>query len=270
MALQVSEFCRDFIASWEGYSEKAYLCPAGVLTIGYGHTQGVRPGDRISPDHAKNLLASDLVTFGMQVGGNIGNAHTDQQEFDAMVSLAFNIGVGGFAGSTVLRLHKKGDKAGAARAFRMWNKAKIDGVLQPVLGLTRRRAAEEGLYLTPDEVAVSLPKPSLQVAADEMPQKVEPPKKAISSKTVLTTAGGAILTTGGVATNAPAALDAIEKASATISQAHSAWSGIEAAIGPLLQSRALPFILGALALGAIVYVLWRYGRKLWTGEAVSS
>ena len=253
--MRVSDYCRDFVASWEGYSGAAYLCPSGVWTIGYGHTHGVQAGDRIGAQAAKDLLAADLVSYGAQAGMSIGAANTDQQEFDAMVSLAFDVGVDGFRGSSVCRLHRKGDKDGVARAFALWNKAVIGGVLQPVLGLTRRRAAEANLYLTPDEVP--MPAPMLQVAPDEMPQKVAPPPAVASSKSVI--AGGATVVAG--AGSVASQIDQVTPVVDSI-----------ATVGASLQSVLALVALGLsiVALAAGGFMLWRYIQKLTAGQAVST
>lgn len=270
MPLQVDKQCRDFVASWEGFSAEAYLCPAGVWTIGFGHTQGVQPGDRVTLVQAGNMLAADLVAYGVQVGAAIGNADTDQQEFNSMVSLAFNVGVAGFRGSTVLRLHKKGDKAGAARAFAMWNKATINGVLQPVLGLTRRRAAETALYLTPDEAVDRNAKYVDQVAADEMPQKVAPDKTAASSKTIITGAVGTVAAAGAVADQVQSGIDAAQQASYAAANAVDTFGAIKAAAGSFFDGRGLVIALTLVALGCIVFVVGRYWLKKRAGETVST
>lgn len=132
----------DIIREFEGLRLKAYVCPAGVLTIGYGSTGShVKPGMVITEAQADELLRSDLRRFEDAVATAAPKA-TDNQ-FSAMVSLAFNIGVAAFTRpSTVLRRHLAGDHAGAADAFAMWNKA--GGKVLP--GLVRRRAAEAALY----------------------------------------------------------------------------------------------------------------------------
>lgn len=129
------------IKSFEGCRLTAYRCPAGVWTIGYGSTGAhVREGMTISPERAEALLRGDLARFEAAVAKAVPAA--TQNQFDAMVSLAFNIGVAAFAKSTVARKAKAGDHAGAAAAFSLWNKA--GGKVLP--GLTRRRAAEAELY----------------------------------------------------------------------------------------------------------------------------
>jgi len=76
--------------------------------------------------------------------------HAEPNQLGALVSLAYNIGLEALAGSTVLRRHNAGDHEAAARAFALWNKARVKGQLQVLPGLTARRAAEAALYLTPE------------------------------------------------------------------------------------------------------------------------
>jgi len=132
------------IKASEGLRLKTYLCPANVLTIGYGSTGShVKPGMVITEAQAEELLRSDLRRFEDAVAKAAPNA-TDNQ-FAAMVSLAFNIGIGAFTKpSTVLRKHKAGDHVGAAEGFKLWNKG--GGRVLP--GLVKRRAVEAQLYRT--------------------------------------------------------------------------------------------------------------------------
>lgn len=128
---------------FEGLRLKAYVCPAGVWTIGYGSTGShVKPGMVITEDEAEDLKRRDLVRFERAVQQNAGRC--SQNEFDAMVCLAFNIGIGGFLRSSVLRHHKSGNKQKAANAFLLWNK----GGGRVLRGLVRRREAERALYLS--------------------------------------------------------------------------------------------------------------------------
>jgi lysozyme len=138
------------IKGFEGLRLQAYRCPAGVWTIGYGHTKGVSDGDIITESQAGHLLGADMESAETTV--EVRASYATDNQFAAMVALAFNIGNGAFRSSTVLREHIASNHAKAADAFLMWNKAKIDGVLQPVAGLTRRRKAERDLYLTPEVV----------------------------------------------------------------------------------------------------------------------
>lgn len=133
----------NIIKQSEGLELKAYRCPANILTIGYGSTgPHVKEGMVITEAQAEELLRSDLRRFEDAVDRAAPDA-TDNQ-FSAMVSLAFNIGEGAFIGSSVLRKHKAGDRVGAAESFKLWNKG--GGRVLP--GLVKRRAAEAQLYRT--------------------------------------------------------------------------------------------------------------------------
>jgi lysozyme len=129
------------VKEFEGLRLKAYLCPARVLTIGYGSTgPHVTPGLVITEAQADALLQKDLDRFEDAVAKAAPNA--TQNQFDAMVALAFNIGIGAFLKSTVLRKHLDGNHRAAAEAFGMWVNA--GGRVLP--GLQRRRAREADLY----------------------------------------------------------------------------------------------------------------------------
>lgn len=144
------------IREFEGYakarpdgSAEAYPDPGSggdPWTIGFGSTgPDVRPGTVWTRAQAEARLEADVREFAGGVVRLIGSAPTTQNEFDACVSLAYNIGLGAFGKSTLLRKHKSGDKAGAAGEFLKWNRAA--GRIMP--GLSRRRAAESALYRGP-------------------------------------------------------------------------------------------------------------------------
>jgi lysozyme len=137
------------IKGFEGLRLDAYQDVAGIWTIGYGHTGGVTPGMTFTQAQADDALRQDLQSAEAAVEHDVGSAKTTDNQFAAMVSLCYNIGSGNFAVSSVLRKHREGDSQGAADAFLLWNKSTVDGVLQAVPGLTRRREAERALYLTP-------------------------------------------------------------------------------------------------------------------------
>ena len=127
------------IKEFEGLRLSAYPDPATggePWTIGFGRTKGVRKGMRITKEKADEFLAEDIREFERHV------PHGKQREFDAMVSLCFNIGPGNFRRSSVRRHHVAGEHELAATAFLSWNKAA--GKVMP--GLVRRRLAEAKLY----------------------------------------------------------------------------------------------------------------------------
>lgn len=148
---RVSKTGVDLIKSFEGLRLNAYDDGTGVLTIGYGSTNGVQWGDAITEDEADRLLKEDLDRFERCVETAV-EAPLTQNQFDALVSLAFNIGCGAFRRSTLLRRLNRGGYLAAANQFPRWSRAG-GRVLQ---GLVRRRAAERALFLgelAPEEAA---------------------------------------------------------------------------------------------------------------------
>ena len=131
----------DIIKHHEGLVLHAYLCPAGVPTIGYGHTGGVSMGDVITEKKADELLKKDLRSAEYAVNKYV-NVDLNQNQFDALVSFVFNLGAGNFKSSTLLRKLNFSDYDGAASEFKRWNKA--GG--RVLAGLTKRRLAEEKLF----------------------------------------------------------------------------------------------------------------------------
>ncbi len=132
------------IKAFEGLRLDAYRCPAGVATIGYGSTgPHVRMGMTITPGEAERLLEKDIARFEAGVTAMLTGVPTSEDEFSAMVSLAFNVGLGNFATSTLLKRHKMGNRVGAANAFLSW----VFANKQKLAGLVRRREAERALYL---------------------------------------------------------------------------------------------------------------------------
>ncbi|RHJ74417.1 lysozyme [Parabacteroides sp. AM08-6] len=129
--------------SFESLRLEAYRCPAGVWTIGYGHTAGVRRGDVIDEQRAEYLLAEDLKKFEDVV--NRECPHVNQNQFDALVSFTFNVGSGNFQKSTLLKCVKANpDNVNIRYEFSRWNKSK--GMV--LAGLIRRRKAEADLYFS--------------------------------------------------------------------------------------------------------------------------
>lgn len=134
---------KDLIKSFEGLRLKAYPDPAtGGMpwTIGYGHTIGVKPGDIITEAQADTFLDSDLARFERAVNNLCPT--TTQNQFDALVSFAFNLGAANLEESTLRKKHNAGDFSGAKAEFAKWNRA----AGKEMAGLTRRRAAEAQLY----------------------------------------------------------------------------------------------------------------------------
>ena len=132
----------ELIKHFEGYRGEAYLCPARVWTIGWGTTLGVRRGQKTTPEEAEGFLKRDLEKFEQQVAQLIEVPLTSNQ-FSALVSFAYNCGAIALKSSTLLKKLNASDYLGAAEEFLRWNK--VNG--KPVAGLTRRRVAEQSLFL---------------------------------------------------------------------------------------------------------------------------
>jgi len=170
------------IAESETLRLRAYRCPAGVPTIGWGETHGVRMGNSCTQQQADQWLLESLTTLAGDVRAACTTAPS-ANELGALCSLAYNIGIEALRSSTALRLHNRGDHQAASRAICLWDKARVDGVLTALPGLTARRAREQALYLTPDEAS-----------AAPMPQAVAAESSMAASPIVQ---GGAATTVGG-------------------------------------------------------------------------
>ena len=135
--MKASEQLIEKLKEFEGLRRVAYRCPAGVWTIGYGHTAGVRRGMTIDEREADGLLREDLKMVEAAVNG-LGVC-AKQCEFDALVSFAFNLGVHALKGSTLLKCIERGDgKRDIQRQFRRW--VYSDGKV--LAGLVKRREWE--------------------------------------------------------------------------------------------------------------------------------
>lgn len=151
MKLTTSEKGKKLIKTFESKRLKAYQDAVGVWTIGYGHTKDVKQGMVITDEQADAFLASDLIYFENGVNKLINelNCIVTQNQFDALISFAFNLGLGSLRKSTLTRklyVMQQNDKASViavANEFPRWNKA--GGKV--LAGLVRRRAAEQALFL---------------------------------------------------------------------------------------------------------------------------
>ena len=133
------------IKEFEGLRLKAYLCPGGVWTIGYGHTAGVKSGMVISEAQAEEYLKADLILFERYLNG-LGLA-LNQNQFDALISFIYNVGTGNFSSSTLLcKVRVNPQDNSIMDEFLRWVYSK--GRVLP--GLQRRRLAEMKLYFSND------------------------------------------------------------------------------------------------------------------------
>ncbi len=140
------------ITMLEGTELTAYKDVADIWTIGsgtivYPNGKPVKQGDKCTNDQAKAYLAHDLITFENTVNTAV-KVSLSQNQFDALVSLVYNIGAAAFTGSTLLKKLNGADYTAAADQFLVWNKATVKGKKVEVPGLTNRRKSERQLFLT--------------------------------------------------------------------------------------------------------------------------
>ena len=133
----------ELIKQFEGLRLEAYLCPAGIWTIGYGHTSGVSPNSFITIQEADEYLHRDVATIEMQL--NKLNLSLRQCQWDAIVSFVFNVGIGNFKASTLLaKIRINPDDNSIIDEFLRWVYA--NGKVMK--GLQKRRLAEMKLYFS--------------------------------------------------------------------------------------------------------------------------
>ena len=145
--MKMSDDGLALIREFEGFRGQAYHCPAGVWTIGFGHTSragppAVGPGSKMSHAEASKVLAADAEVFAQGVRESLRREITDAQ-FSALVSFAYNVGIGAFRSSSVLRAVNAGDFEAVPRRMGMW----VKGGGRVLPGLVRRRAAEAALFM---------------------------------------------------------------------------------------------------------------------------
>ena len=144
--MKPSERGLALIRQFEGLRLPAYRCAAGVLTIGWGTTKGVKMGQTITRDEADRLLLEDAQRFADHVKALV-KVPLNQNQTDALVSFVYNVGPAAFGKSTMLKLINQGLLEDAANQFVRWNRAGD----QVLAGLTRRRMAERDLFLRADK-----------------------------------------------------------------------------------------------------------------------
>jgi len=140
---RMSDRALEMLKQFEGLRLRAYRDSAGVWTIGYGHTKTAYPGMVITRAEAERLLRQDLVRFEKAVRDSVRVPLT-QNQFDALVSFSFNVGVGAFRKSTLLKRLNKKDYAGAKQEFRRW----VYAGGRRLQGLVNRRNQEAHLFLS--------------------------------------------------------------------------------------------------------------------------
>lgn len=150
--MQPDKDCIDFIKNKEGLELHAYQDIAGIWTIGYGtirYEDGspVKEGQSVTRERADQLLAGEVMLKSTKVNAAVQGIHLNQHQYNALVSFAYNVGIGALLSSTLLKLIKANPADPAIRdAFLMWDKAHVDGQLVEVEGMRKRRVEEGEMY----------------------------------------------------------------------------------------------------------------------------
>lgn len=142
--MKTSENGKNLIINFEGLRLDAYKCSSGVLTIGYGHTVGVKNNDKITLDIAELFLNNDIKNC-ENVLNKLCKVSLTQNQYDACISFIFNVGAKFFETSTLLKLLNLKKYNEASNQFERWI---YDSQKRPLEGLKRRRKAEKELFLT--------------------------------------------------------------------------------------------------------------------------
>jgi len=173
----INENTIELIRRFEGLRLKAYRDAVGVWTIGYGHTSRagppkVRPGMRITMAEAEEILRRDVERFAQSVAAALGKdvmQRLNENQFGALVSFAYNVGIGNFRRSSVFRAVRDGRYDDVPRLLMRWTKARVKGRLVQLRGLVRRRRAEGKLFTAPVALRQPDAPPAPAAANDNAP-----------------------------------------------------------------------------------------------------
>jgi lysozyme len=236
--METSDAGVALIQEFEGMRLEAYLCPAKVWTIGYGHTSAagaptVTPGMKITRAKATEILKSDLAVFEQGVDGLV-KVELSQNQFDVLVSFAFNCGLGAFGKSTLLKRINAGRFYEVPAELMKWTKG--GGKVLP--GLVRRRRAECEMWR------------SLEAPADAEEGRMSPDTPEASKKITKSKEANAAVVAGGAG-----AVAAAQEVIPVLQQANGFVSGLSEALG---KPAVIAFIVIAVAAAGIWY--WRKQR----------
>lgn len=278
MARKVSERARQRLRELEGLpggrpALQAYRDGGGVATLGYGHTRGVVMGQTCTEDQAERWLALDLRIYELCVD-NAVKVELNDNQFDALVLFAFNIGTAAFESSTLLRLLNKGNYTAVPEQMMRWVKdqkiVKGKKVTVTIDGLVNRRVAEIAIWCEP--VAAAAPAAPVEpgMAVPPAPAPVAPPKPAApvappKQEKVLSTSTGKAQASALAAGSTAAAIEAAKQVAP--STFGDTIKGIIHQLQPLVGSaEAIQGLLVACTLGLIAWTLWDRRRKLKEGR----
>ena len=256
----------QLIKPFEGYltrqddgSCRAYQCPAGVWTCGWGCTEGVTPDTHWTAAEATVALAREMAKHELQVA-KLLNVGVTQSQFDALVSLSYNVGAGAVGKSTLMRHLNAGDAARAATHFADFKYSRVTGSVAKrmnvapgtkvvLAGLVRRRAKEAEWFLTG--------------ADTPMPQKVEAPDAKWKLGEAVQQVGIPVAATGAVAVEgARQVVPVVPQVATRALESANAWRDLVSGVRSIAMDLAgLPWKIVAVAAmaggGALAYRRWR-------------
>ncbi|MFC7418338.1 glycoside hydrolase family protein [Iodobacter arcticus] len=169
MSHQINPAGLKLVKQFEGLYLQPYTCPAGVWTIGYGHTDGINASTaNISEAEADALLAKDLAKVAAAIE-KLVKVKLHSNQFSALCSFTFNVGVSSLQHSTLLKKLNAGHDAAVPAEMARWNKARepASGQLKVLKGLVARRAAEASLWLESHDSFINASTMAQSVSADE-------------------------------------------------------------------------------------------------------
>ncbi|MBQ0721122.1 MAG: lysozyme [Gammaproteobacteria bacterium] len=209
----------QLVKDFEGFRSDAYICPAGVLTIGYGHTgHDVGESQCISEARAEELLRADMESACASVERLVSVSLSGNQ-FAALASFAFNCGAGNLGVSTLLKKLNRGDYDAVPTELGRWVKATdpATGKKRTLAGLVRRRAAEGELWLCADGAAP-------EASNEAMPQRIEPPVEPDRYRII---ARGGLRLRGGPGLEFDASTSLPQDAELTVTQHSGDWAEVD-------------------------------------------
>jgi lysozyme len=232
--MNISDFGLGLIEAFEGFPNKGrpYTCPAGVLTQGFGHTAaaGGEPlGGQWTRDKARQVLRDDLARLYEPAVRRALKRPATQGQHDAMASLAFNIGTGGFAGSSIVKAHNRGQHEQAAAAFGLWVKATVGGKRVTLDGLVRRRGSEALAYQGIEDMNFNGRRDPDEPVYGPMPQQVDRAREDVAATRTGKGAGAAAA--GGAVVIIQQTNEALQSAQPHISAG--TWIGFAVGVGIL-------------------------------------
>lgn len=246
----------EALARNEGCVLVAYLCPAKVWTIGWGETEGIKPGMRWTEDQVDARFFLEVRKYTVKVEAMCTLDPTESQ-LGALVRLSYNIGLrsdkpkAGLYWSSVLRLHNAGDFDGAARAFQLYNKARNrqTGQLEVLAGLVTRRASEAAAYLQPDPDA----------PVERMPQAVEAESKLAASPIAQS---GAVTVGTGVVAGASTLAETLDQSTGVLGSVKGAVGAVKDVVHQVSDLIGMqPGAMLAIALLVVGYIVLRQRAK---------